>query len=80
MTAQFAHKATLYAILASEIFRVRAEARAILYAVGELELHEAVDKLQADAEVNGLIAEIGQDAVQHIMSEAFAKVRADELG
>jgi hypothetical protein len=30
--------------------------------------------LQADAERNGLVAAIGQDTIQQIMAEAFAKV------
>jgi hypothetical protein len=55
-----------------EVFRARCEARAILYAACDLDLHAAVDVLQADAETSGLIAEIGQDAVQAIMAEVFA--------
>ena len=46
-------------------------------AAGEFDLHEAVDKLQHDAERDGLIAAIGQDAVQRIMATAFAAVRDD---
>jgi hypothetical protein len=45
-------------------FKARAEARAILWQAGELTLQEAVDKLQADAERDGLTETIGQDAVQ----------------
>jgi hypothetical protein len=56
------------------VFIARAEARALLYAAGEFDLHEAVDKLQADAERDGLIAAIGQDEVQRIIAEAFAVV------
>jgi hypothetical protein len=44
-------------------------------APGEIDLHEAVDVLQLDAEVSGLVAEIGQDQVQQIMSDAFAPYR-----
>jgi hypothetical protein len=66
--------------LLREIFRERCEARAILCEAAELNLHEAVDELQANAERTGLIDMIGQDAVQQLMSEAFAKVpRAGEL-
>jgi hypothetical protein len=36
-----------------------------------------VDELQQSAEANGLVAAIGQDAVQAIMSKAFAAVRDD---
>jgi hypothetical protein len=38
-------------------------------------LHDAVDQLQHDAERDGLIDRLGQDAVQAIMSEAFSKNR-----
>jgi hypothetical protein len=55
-----------------EVFRERCEARAILYAEGELELHEAVDVLQEGAKQDGLIAALGQDAVQAMMAEAFS--------
>jgi hypothetical protein len=47
----------------------------LLWQAGEFDLHEAVDKLQADAERTGLVAEIGQDAVQKIMADAFAITR-----
>jgi hypothetical protein len=57
------------------VFRARCEARARLYGEGELELHEAVDVLQADAVATGLVALIGQDAVQAIMGGAFEPVR-----
>ena len=55
-------------------FIARAEARALLYAANEFDLHEAVDKLQADAERDGLVAAIGQDEVQRIIAEAFSAV------
>jgi hypothetical protein len=57
-------------------FEARCEARAILYTLGEFELSEAVDVLQADGVARGLVAEIGQDAVQVIMARAFQAVRA----
>ena len=57
-----------------EVFALRCWARARLYAEGELELAEAVDALQAAAEAYGLVADIGQDAVQAILAAAFAKV------
>lgn len=56
-------------------FIARAEARAVLWAAGEIDLQEAVDKLQRDAERTGLVAAIGQDEVQAIIAEAFASVR-----
>jgi hypothetical protein len=57
------------------VFEARAEARALLWRVGEIDLCAAVDKLQTDAERNGLVDEIGQDAVQEIISGAFRVVR-----
>jgi hypothetical protein len=57
-----------------EVFRARAEARALLWQAGEFDLHEAVDVLQAAAVRDGLIDAIGQDAVQAIIAEAFRKV------
>jgi hypothetical protein len=53
------------------VFRARAEARALLWKVGELDLHEAVDGLQADAERDGIVAVIGQDRVQSLLCAAF---------
>ena len=47
------------------------DARPLLWQAGASDLHEAVDKLQADAVRDGLVAEIGQDEVQHILAEAF---------
>jgi hypothetical protein len=75
MTAATARQIPI--ISAEEIFRERAEARAILWAAGEYDLHEAVDVLQADAERTGLVAEIGQDAVQTILATAFTAVRVE---
>jgi hypothetical protein len=56
-------------------FKARAEARAILWAACEIDLHEAVDVLQADAERAGLIDQLGQDRVQQIIADAFHEVR-----
>jgi hypothetical protein len=56
-------------------FRLRCEARAMLYGAGELDLHEAVDVLQLDAERDGLVGMIGQDAVQEVMAQAFRPYR-----
>ena len=58
------------------VFKVRAEARAYLWREGELDLPEAVDVLQGDAERDGLVARLGQDAVQQILAEAFHPVPA----
>jgi hypothetical protein len=57
-----------------EIFRACCEARAHLYSIGEYELEDAIDGLQEHAERHGLIEQIGQDAVQQIMVEAFRGV------
>ena len=57
-----------------DVFRARCEAKALLVAVGELTLHEAVDELQVSAVASGLVAEIGQDAAQRIMAIAFKTV------
>jgi hypothetical protein len=60
-----------------KVFIARAEARALLWQAGEFDLHEAIDELQAAAVRDGLVAAIGQDEVQAIMSAAFAAVRDD---
>jgi hypothetical protein len=57
-----------------EVFIARAEARALLWQVSEFDLHTAVDVLQAAAERDGLVDQIGQDKVQAIIAEDFAKV------
>jgi len=59
-----------------EAFRARCEARAMLVDVGMLDLHEAVDELQADAAASGLVGTIGQDATQQIMAAAFTAEEA----
>ena len=56
-------------------FTARCEARALLWRCCDLDLHEAVDKLQHDAERDGLVERIGQDAVQAILAKAFEAVR-----
>ena len=54
-----------------------AGARGYLWTVFELDLHEAVDVLQAEAECNGLVSRIGADGVQAILADAFHEFRAD---
>jgi hypothetical protein len=56
-----------------DVFRERAWARAYPWRAGELDLHEAVDVLQRDAERDGLVKRIGQDAVQQILAAAFGE-------
>jgi hypothetical protein len=68
MTAAAARAKTAARPSTLEVFTARAEARALLWQAGELDLHEAVDELQAAAVRDGLVAEIGQDAVQAIMA------------
>jgi hypothetical protein len=64
---------------AVEVFIARCEERARLVASADMELQEAVDGLQAAAVASGLVAELGQDAVQAIMSTAF-KPRPERSG
>jgi hypothetical protein len=59
---------------AVKIFQAHAQARALLYPTGEFDLHGAVDALQEAAVATGLVNEIGQDAVQAILAEAFGGV------
>jgi hypothetical protein len=58
-----------------EVFELRAWARALLYFSGKIDLHEAVDELQAAAERDGLVDAIGQDAVQEIIAANFGVPR-----
>lgn len=58
-----------------EIFRERCQARALLWALGELSMPEAVDALHEWSIGRGLVRELGQDAVQAIIAKAFAEVR-----
>jgi hypothetical protein len=54
------------------VFIARCEAISHLYAVAEMDLHDAVDRLQACAPIEA----IGQDAAQSIMAEAFKRASA----
>jgi hypothetical protein len=45
--------------------------RALLFADGVLDLHEAVDELEAYARLSGLNRRIGRNTVQHLMAAAF---------
>jgi hypothetical protein len=56
------------------MFEARCWARARLVREGELHLHDAIDKLQSDAERDGLVAALGQDRVPEMMGAAFAMV------
>jgi hypothetical protein len=69
-----ARKLDAIAIPAIDVFREVCEARALLVKACLFDLQDAVDGLQADAERSGLIDDIGQDAVQKVMADAFAIV------
>ena len=58
-----------------DVLYERAPTRAYLWFIGEYELDEAVDTLQADAVRDGLVERIGQDAVQTILADAFRPYR-----
>jgi hypothetical protein len=58
-----------------DVLTLRAWARAYLWSIGELTLHEAGDVLWRDAEAAGLIELIGPDGIQEILSTAFAPFR-----
>ena len=57
------------------VFRERAEARATLVANGLMALQAAVDGMQETAAAQGLVEQCGQDKIQQILSEAFARWR-----
>ena len=59
-----------------DVFRLRAWARAYLVAAGVLDLAEAINVLMDDAERDGLIAELGHDAVGSVIVAAFREVGA----
>jgi hypothetical protein len=58
-----------------DVLYERASTRAYLWFIGEYELAEAVDQLQADAVRDGLIRDIGHDHVQQILTDAFRPYR-----
>jgi hypothetical protein len=62
-----------------DVLRCRAEARAYLVALGDLDLIDAVDALQHFAVTSGLVARLGQDAVQTVLHDAFGLRRTSEV-
>jgi hypothetical protein len=62
----------------SKAFRLRCWARGYLARNYMLDLHAAVDVLQADAERQGLIAQYGQDLIQQWIAEGFQDERRGE--
>jgi hypothetical protein len=62
-----------------DVLRLRAEARAILWAEGEIDgISKAVEPLQTFAVASGLVEEIGADQVQRIIADAFEPYRHRE--
>jgi hypothetical protein len=61
-----------------EQFRARCAVVASRYAIGKIDLIEAVDTLQDFAFTRGLVDEIGQDEVQAILSAASASMQSKE--
>jgi hypothetical protein len=57
------------------MFRAQCMDAAERYAAGEVPLLDGVDALQERAIAHALVGDIGQDAVQTIMAEAFKRVR-----
>jgi hypothetical protein len=64
---------------ALDMFWACCEACAHLYAIGELDLHDAADVLQEHAVRHDLVDAIGEDAVQAILVEAFLSACARRL-
>jgi hypothetical protein len=58
-----------------EVFTLRCWARAQLWSIGVITLHDAIDELQRAAEADGLVAELGQNEVQQLLADAFSEVR-----
>jgi hypothetical protein len=58
---------------ALEIFRARAEARSLLVSNGLMTLQDAVDQLQESAAAQGLLKQFGQDVIQSVLAESFAR-------
>src|SRR5262249_34874382 len=59
------------------VFIARLEARAVLWAAGEMTLHDAIDELWADAVRDGLVTRLGVDKAQELLATAFAPQRDD---
>jgi len=67
------HRHSAKPATAIEIFRERAEARAVLVSNGLMTLQDAVDGLQESAAAQGLLKQFGQDEIQRILAESFAR-------
>jgi hypothetical protein len=77
MTAPLRHPVAAARADPLKAFELRCWARALLWREGEIDLHEAVNELQASAVRDELVASIGQDAVQAVLAKAFGAVRDD---
>jgi hypothetical protein len=62
-----------------ECFRVRAEAKAQLWAAGEITLVDGVDDLWAGAQRDGLVRALGTNKVQELLSAPFAERRRRQI-
>lgn len=60
-----------------DVLCLRASVRAYLWAIGDLDLQEAVDALEQYAHASGLVREIGQDLVQEVIGNAFRPYRGE---
>jgi len=60
------------------VFRARCNAAVGRYVCGRQCFHDAVDGMQAGADVTGLTWKVGQDLVQSIMVDAIRPVREAE--
>jgi hypothetical protein len=54
-----------------DVLWARAQARAFLWSIGDIDMPEAVDQLETYAHDSGLVRELGQDAVQMFIGAAF---------
>jgi hypothetical protein len=59
-----------------DILKILAESGASSWSLHPLELADVVDCLQWFAEQTGLVAALGQDRVQQLISAPFARIRA----
>jgi hypothetical protein len=71
MTAAIDRSRIIIGIDPVMVFALRCWARAALVQAGEICLQEAVDVLQHDAEIDGLIEQLGDDCIQGIIAGAF---------
>lgn len=78
MNAPFDIKDAQQLLPLANILKLMAQAGADSWAVYPLELPDVVDPLQEFAERTGLVAQMGQDAVQAAIAEPFARCHQQE--